>query len=57
MDEDRIEGLAERAKGAMKEAAGKGTGDAKREAEGKVDKAAGKAQSTIGDLKDTLRGK
>jgi uncharacterized protein YjbJ (UPF0337 family) len=26
-------------------------GDAKLEAEGKVDKAAGKAQSTIGDLK------
>jgi uncharacterized protein YjbJ (UPF0337 family) len=27
------------------------------EAEGKVDKPAGKAQSTIGDWKDTLRGK
>ena len=39
------------------EAAGKVTGDAKLEAEGKPDKAAGKVQSTIGDLKDTLRGK
>jgi uncharacterized protein YjbJ (UPF0337 family) len=33
------------------------TGDAKLEAEGKVDKAAGEAQSTIGDLKDTIRSK
>lgn len=39
------------------EAAGKVTGHAKLEAEGEVDKAAGTAQSTIGDLKDTLRGK
>jgi hypothetical protein len=34
-------------------AAGKVTGHAKLEADGKVDKAAGKARSTIGDLKDT----
>jgi uncharacterized protein YjbJ (UPF0337 family) len=32
MDEDRIKGLAERAKGAVKEAAGDVTGDAKLEA-------------------------
>jgi uncharacterized protein YjbJ (UPF0337 family) len=57
MDEDRIKGLAERAKGAVKEAAGDVTGDAKLEAQGKVDKAAGRVQSSIGDLKDTLRGK
>ena len=40
----------------MKEAAGKYTGDAKLEAEGKADKLAGKVQNAVGGLKDTLRG-
>jgi uncharacterized protein YjbJ (UPF0337 family) len=44
MDKDRIKGVAEQAKGAVKETAGKVTGDAKLEAQGKVDKAA-RAQS------------
>jgi uncharacterized protein YjbJ (UPF0337 family) len=57
MDKDRIKGSAEQAKGAVKEAAGKVTGDAKLEAEGKADKLAGKVQSAVGGLKDTLRGK
>jgi uncharacterized protein YjbJ (UPF0337 family) len=35
MDKDRIEGSAKQAKGAIKEVAGKVTGDAKLEAEGK----------------------
>jgi phosphohistidine phosphatase SixA len=39
------------------EAVGKVTGHAKLEAEGEVHKAAGTAQSTIDELKDTLRGK
>jgi uncharacterized protein YjbJ (UPF0337 family) len=37
--------------------AGKVTGDAKLEAEGKADKVAGKAQNAVGGLKDALRGK
>ena len=41
----------------MKEAAGKYTGDAKLEAEGKADKLGGKVQNAVGGLKDTLRGK
>ena len=41
----------------MKEAAGKLTGDAKLESEGKAHKAVGKVQSAVGGLKDTLRGK
>ena len=41
----------------LKEVAGKITGDAKLEAEGKRDRAAGKVQNAIGGLKDTLRGK
>src|SRR5687768_17242179 len=57
MDKDRIEGSANQAKGSIKEMAGKVTGDAKLEAEGKADKAAGKVQNAIGGLKDTLRGK
>jgi uncharacterized protein YjbJ (UPF0337 family) len=44
MDKDRIKGVAEQAKGAVKEAASKVTGGAKLEAQGKVDKAA-RAQS------------
>jgi len=57
MDKDRIEGSAKQAKGAIKEVAGKVTGDTKLETEGKSDKAAGKVQNAVGGLKDTLRGK
>jgi uncharacterized protein YjbJ (UPF0337 family) len=57
MDKDRIKGSAQQAKGAIKEVAGKVTGDAKLEAEGKADKTAGKVQNAVGGLKDTLRGK
>ena len=57
MDKDRLEGSAKQAKGVIKEVAGKVTGDAKLEAEGKSDKAAGKLQNAVGGLKDTLRGK
>jgi uncharacterized protein YjbJ (UPF0337 family) len=57
MDKDRIKGSAQQAKGTVKEIAGKVTGDAKLESEGKSDKVAGKVQNAIGGLKDTLRGK
>jgi uncharacterized protein YjbJ (UPF0337 family) len=57
MDKDRIKGSADQAKGAVKEAVGKMTGDSKLEGEGKADKAAGKVQNAVGGLKDTLRGK
>ena len=57
MDKDRIKGSAEQAKGAIKELAGKVTGDAKLESEGKADKAAGKVQNAVGGAKDALRGK
>ena len=55
MDKDRIEGSANQAKGAVKEAAGKITGDTKLKAEGAADKAAGKVQNAVGGLKDSLR--
>jgi len=57
MDKDRIEGVTRQAKGAVKEAIGKVTGDAKLEAEGKTDKATGKMQNAVGGFKDALRGK
>jgi uncharacterized protein YjbJ (UPF0337 family) len=56
MDEDRIKGSAEQAKGKMKELAGKVTGDKKTEAEGKADKVKGKVRNTVGGVKDSLRG-
>jgi uncharacterized protein YjbJ (UPF0337 family) len=55
MDKDRIEGSANQAKGAVKEAAGKITGDAKLKAEGSADKAAGKVQNAVGGVKDAVR--
>jgi len=57
MDKDRIKGSAQQAKGAIKEVAGKVTGDTKLEADGKADKVAGKVRNAVGGLKDTLRGK
>ena len=57
MDKDRIKGSAQQAKGAVKEAVGKVTGDAKLEAEGKSEKVAGKIQNAVSGIKDTLRGK
>jgi uncharacterized protein YjbJ (UPF0337 family) len=55
MDKDRIKGAAEQAKGKVKEKAGKLTGDQKLQSEGKVDKATGKVQNTVGGLKDSMR--
>ncbi len=55
MDKDRIEGSAKQAKGAVKDAVGKVTGDTKLQAEGKADKAEGKVQNAIGGLKDKLK--
>jgi uncharacterized protein YjbJ (UPF0337 family) len=57
MDKDRIQGSAEQAKGKIKEVAGKVTGDAKLEGEGKAEKTAGKIQNAVGGLKDAVRGK
>jgi uncharacterized protein YjbJ (UPF0337 family) len=55
MDKDRIEGSAKQAKGAVKDAFGKVTGDTKLQAEGKADKATGKVQNAVGGLKDKAK--
>lgn len=56
MDKDRVGGMVEKAKGTAKEVAGKVTGDAKLETEGKAQKAGGTVQNAVGGVKDTLRG-
>jgi uncharacterized protein YjbJ (UPF0337 family) len=55
MDRDRSEGSMKTMKGRLKEGLGKILGDSKMEAEGKIDKAEGKIQNTVGGIKDSLR--
>jgi uncharacterized protein YjbJ (UPF0337 family) len=55
MDKEHIKGAADKAKGAMKDAAGKVTGDKELQAEGKIDKAKGAAHSAVGDAKDAVK--
>jgi uncharacterized protein YjbJ (UPF0337 family) len=55
MDEDRVEGVAHKVKGSIKEVIGKVTGDKKTEAEGVAEKTAGKVQNTVGGAKDSIR--
>lgn len=55
MDKDRVIGSAKQAKGAVKETVGRVVGDAKLEAEGKIERAAGKVQNLVGGAKDKAR--
>jgi len=55
VDKDRIAGSAKQAKGAIKKAVGKATGDSKLENEGAADEVAGKVQNTVGGAKDAMR--
>lgn len=55
MDEDRVKGAANQAKGAVKQAVGNLTGDTKMQGEGAADKATGKVQSSVGGAKDAVR--
>lgn len=55
MDKEHIKGAADKAKGAVKDAAGKLTGDKQLQAEGKVDKAKGAIHNAVGDVKDALK--
>jgi uncharacterized protein YjbJ (UPF0337 family) len=56
MDKDRVAGSAKQAKGSVKEAIGKVTGDSKTESEGAAEKIAGRAQNAVGGIKDSVRG-
>jgi uncharacterized protein YjbJ (UPF0337 family) len=55
MDREHVKGAADKAKGAIKDAAGKLMDDKKLQAEGKMDKAKGEAHNLAGDLKDAAR--
>ena len=55
MDREHIKGTAEKAKGAIKDTAGKITGDKKLQSEGKFDKAKGSAHNVAGDVKDAIK--
>lgn len=55
MHKDQIKGAAKDAKGSMKEAAGRATGDDQLRAEGAADKTVGKVQKAAGDIKDAAR--
>ena len=55
MDKNRVEGAVDQAKGSIKEAIGKVTGNDQLQAEGVADKVAGKTKSTVGEAKDAVR--
>ena len=55
MDREHVKGAADKAKGAIKEGAGKLSGDKDMETEGKLDKAKGSAHNAAGDVKDAAR--
>jgi len=55
MNKEHVKGAADKAKGAIKDAAGKMTGDKQMQAEGKFDKAKGAAHEAAGDIKDAIK--
>jgi len=55
MDKEHVKGAADKAKGAIKDAAGKLTGDKELQAEGKMDKAKGDLHNAAGDVKDAFK--
>ncbi|WP_197716866.1 CsbD family protein [Mesorhizobium sp. DCY119] len=56
VNKDQIKGVAKQASGAVKEAAGKVTGNKKTQAEGTAEKVAGKVQKGYGDAKEKIKG-
>ena len=55
MDREHVKGAADKAKGAIKDTAGKIMGDKELQSEGKMDKARGSAHNIAGDVKDAVR--
>lgn len=55
MDKEHVKGAADKAKGAIKDTAGKVTGDKELQSEGKMDKAKGSAHNAAGDVKDAVK--
>ena len=57
MNRDRVEGSVKQAKGSLKEAVGKATGNRRLQGKGAVEKTAGKVQNAVGGVKDSLKQK
>ena len=55
MNTDQVKGAADKAKGAIEDRGGKITGDAKLQAEGKLEKAKGAARIAVGDVKEAVK--
>jgi uncharacterized protein YjbJ (UPF0337 family) len=55
MDREHVKGAADKAKGAIKDAAGKLSGDKELQSEGKFDKAKGDVHNAAGNVKDAVR--
>jgi uncharacterized protein YjbJ (UPF0337 family) len=55
VDREHVKGAADKVKGAIKDTAGKVTGDRKLQTDGKIDKAKGAAHNVAGDVKDAVR--
>ena len=55
MDREHVKGTADKAKGTIKEGAGKISGDKELEREGKADKAKGHLHEAAGNVKDAAR--
>lgn len=55
MDREHVKGAADKAKGSVKQAAGKLTGDKEMEREGRADKAKGDVHKAAGNVKDAAR--
>jgi len=55
MDREHVKGTAKKVTGAIKDTAGKMTGDKDLQAEGKMDKAEGSARKVVGDVKDAVK--
>ena len=52
MHKDEVDGVGKQIKGSIKDAVGGLTGNEKLQAEGKLDKAEGKVQQKVGEVKD-----
>lgn len=55
MHRDEMKGAGKDAKGAIKETAGRATGDKRLESEGTADRVEGKVQKGVGNLKEAAR--
>jgi uncharacterized protein YjbJ (UPF0337 family) len=55
MDREHVKGAADKAKGSIKETAGKISGDKELQSESKLDKAKGDVHNAAGNVKDAAR--